>query len=40
MDSRYRMSFTIPHSSDTVSFDSPAGRERLEILDVQYPPID
>jgi len=27
-------------AGDTVSFDSPAGRERLEILDVQYPPID
>jgi len=25
---------------DEVSFQSPAGRERLEILDVAYPPID
>jgi len=27
-------------AGDEVSFQSPAGRERLEILDVQYPPID
>jgi transcription elongation factor GreB len=25
---------------DAIRFDSPAGREQLEILDVQYPPID
>jgi len=27
-------------AGDAVNFRSPAGRERLEILDVQYPPID
>jgi transcription elongation factor GreB len=27
-------------AGDVIRFDSPAGREQLEILDVQYPPID